>query len=63
MDQLVQSRGITALSKAQVSEVSKDRDAHVRTPASSPSWPPERGQAVTSDAHPRLVAAIAANLM
>ena len=50
MDKLVQSLGITGLSKSQVSEMAKDLDAHVEafrtrrltTPARSPSWPPTR---------------------
>ena len=50
MDKLVQSLGITTLSKSQVSEMSKDLDAHVessapdgsRTRAGSPLWPPTR---------------------
>jgi transposase-like protein len=48
MDKLVQSLGITTLSKSQVSEMAKELDAYVgssgpggwMTPARSPSWPP-----------------------
>ena len=50
MDKLVQSLGITTLSKSQVSEMAKDLDAHVEqfrsaastTPARSPSLRPTR---------------------
>ena len=50
MDKLVQSLGITTLSKSQVTEMAKELDEQVeefrtrrwRTPARSRSWPPTR---------------------